>query len=72
MSVVKKRNFSKATLNKPVSTAWVYYTTGDGRIHKISINTLLRRLNKVSFSKRWYQTIREAQIGLGKWQFNTG
>ena len=66
MSVVKKRNYSEQVLNKPVSTTWVYYTTGDGKIHQISIKTLLSRLNKISYTRRWYQTIRQAQKGLTK------
>ena len=66
MAVVKKRNYSKEVLNKPVSTTWVYYTTGDNKIHQISIKTLLSRLNKISYTRRWYQTIRQAQKGLTK------
>ena len=34
------------------------------KIRKITIKTLLRKLNNISFQKRWYQTIREAQKGL--------
>jgi len=63
--IIKKRNFSKRVLDKPVSSAYVYYTQyGDKKIRKITIKTLLRKLNNISFQKRWYQTIREAQKGL--------
>ena len=66
MAVVKKRNYSDKVLNKPVSTTWVYYTTGDGKVHQISLKTLIRRLNKISYTKQWYQTIRQAQQSLTK------
>jgi hypothetical protein len=65
--IIKKRNFSKKVLDKPVSPAYVYYTKyGDKKIRKITIKTLLRKLNNISFQKRWYQTIREAQKDLDK------
>tara|TARA_Y100000004_G_C8913546_1_gene412016 strand:- start:861 stop:1067 length:207 start_codon:yes stop_codon:yes gene_type:complete len=59
--IIKKRNFSKEVMNKPVSDVNVYYTKGDGKIRKIKLKTLIRKLNKVSFTRKWFQTIREAQ-----------
>ena len=62
--IIKKRNFSKEVMNKPVSDVNVYYTKGDGKIRKIKLKTLIRKLNKVSFTRKWFQTIREAQKDL--------
>jgi hypothetical protein len=59
--IIKKKNFTKEVMNKPVSDVNVYYTQGDGKIRKIKLKTLIRKLNKISFSRRWYQTIRQAQ-----------
>ena len=62
--IVKKRNFSKEVMNKPVSDTYVYYTKGDKKIRQIKLKTLLSKLNRVSFTKRWFQTIRQAQKSL--------
>jgi|TARA_E500000318_G_scaffold18079_1_gene18684 hypothetical protein len=62
--IIKKRNFSKEVMNKPVSDTYVYYTKADKKIRKITLKTLLRKLNRVSFTKRWFQTIRQAQKSL--------
>ena len=62
--IIKKRNFSKEVMNKPVSDINVYYTKGDGKIRKIKLKTLIRKLNKISYSRKWYQTIRQAQKDL--------
>ena len=51
-------------MNKPVSDTYVYYTTHDKKIRKVTLKSLLRKLNKVSFTKRWFQTIRQAQKSL--------
>ena len=37
--IIKKRNFSKEVMNKPVSDVNVYYTKGDGKIRKIKLKT---------------------------------
>ena len=62
--IIKKRNFSKEVMDKPVSDVNVYYTKGDGKIRKIKLKTLIRKLNKISYTRRWYQTIRQAQKDL--------
>ena len=62
--IIKKRNFSKEVMNKPVSDVNVYYTKCDGKIRKIKLKTLIRKLNKISYTRRWYQTIRQAQKDL--------
>tara|TARA_Y100001938_G_C8044348_1_gene407969 strand:+ start:506 stop:709 length:204 start_codon:yes stop_codon:yes gene_type:complete len=62
--IVKKRNFTEEVMNKPVSDINVYYTKGDGKIRKIKLKTLIRKLNKISYTRRWYQTIRQAQKDL--------
>ena len=62
--IIKKRNFSKEVMNKPVSDINVYYTKGDGKIRKIKLKTLIIKLNKLSYTRRWYQTIRQAQKDL--------
>ncbi|WP_290941799.1 hypothetical protein [Hyphomonas sp.] len=62
--IIKKRNFSKEVMNKPVSDVNVYYTKGDGKIRKIKLKTLIKKLNKISYTRRWYQTIRQAQKDL--------
>ena len=62
--IIKKRNFSKDVMNKPVSDVNVYYTKGDGKIRKIKLKTLIKKLNKISYTRRWYQTIRQAQKDL--------
>ena len=62
--IIKKRNFSKEVMNKPVSDVNVYYTKGDGKIRKIKLKTLIRKLNKISYTRKWYQTIRQAQKDL--------
>ena len=62
--IVKKRNFTEEVINKPVSDVNVYYTKGDGKIRKIKLKTLIRKLNKISYTRRWYQTIRQAQKDL--------
>jgi len=64
--IVKKRNFTEEVMNKPVSDINVYYTKGDGKIRKIKLKTLIRKLNKISYTRRWYQTIRQAQKDLEK------
>jgi len=64
--IIKKRNFSKEVMDKPVSDVNVYYTKGDGKIRKIKLKTLIRKLNNISYSRRWYQTIRQAQKDLEK------
>ena len=51
-------------MNKPVSDVNVYYTKGDGKIRKIKLKTLIRKLNKISYTRKWYQTIRQAQKDL--------
>ena len=53
-------------MDKPVSDVNVYYTKGDGKIRKIKLKTLIRKLNNISYSRRWYQTIRQAQKDLEK------
>ena len=45
--IIKKRNFSKEVMNKPVSDTYVYYTKADKKIRKITLKTLLRKLNRV-------------------------
>jgi hypothetical protein len=62
--IIKKRNFSKEVMNKPVSDVNVYYTKGDGKIRKIKLKTLIKKLNKISYTRKWYQTIRQAQKDL--------
>ena len=62
--IVKKRNFTEEVMNKPVSDINVYYTKVDGKIRKIKLKTLIRKLNKISYTRRWYQTIRQAQKDL--------
>ena len=62
--IIKKRNFTKEVMDKPVSDVNVYYTNGDGKIRKIKLKTLIRKLNKISYTRRWYQTIRQAQKDL--------
>ena len=62
--IIKKRNFTKEVMDKPVSDINVYYTKGDGKIRKIKLKTLIRKLNKISYTRRWYQTIRQAQKDL--------
>ena len=62
--IIKKRNFSKEVMDKPVSDINVYYTKGDGKIRKIKLKTLIRKLSKISYTRRWYQTIRQAQKDL--------
>ena len=62
--IIKKRNFNKEVMNKPVSDVNVYYTKGDGKIRKIKLKTLIKKLNKISYTRRWYQTIRQAQKDL--------
>mgnify|MGYP003112028149 FL=1 len=62
--IVKKRNFSKEVMDKPVSDAYVYYTKGDKKIRKITVKSLLRKLNNISYTRRWFQTIRQAQKSL--------
>ena len=62
--IIKKRNFSKEVMDKPVSDVNVYYTKGDGKIRKIKLKTLIRKLNKISYTRKWYQTIRQAQKDL--------
>ena len=62
--IIKKKNFSKEVMDKPVSDINVYYTKGDGKIRKIKLKTLIRKLNKLSYTRRWYQTIRQAQKDL--------
>ena len=34
-------------MDKPVSDINVYYTKGDGKIRKIKLKTLIRKLNKM-------------------------
>ena len=51
-------------MNKPVSDVNVYYTKSDGKIRKIKLKTLIIKLNKLSYTRRWYQTIRQAQKDL--------
>ena len=62
--IIKKRNFTKEVMDKPVSDVNVYYTKGDGKIRKIKLKTLIRKLNKISYTRKWYQTIRQAQKDL--------
>ena len=62
--IIKKRNFTKEVMDKPVSDVNVYYTKGDGKIRKIKLKTLIKKLNKISYTRRWYQTIRQAQKDL--------
>ena len=62
--IIKKRNFSKEVMDKPVSDVNVYYTMGDKKIRKIKLKTLIRKLNKISYTRKWYQTIRQAQKDL--------
>jgi hypothetical protein len=62
--IIKKRNFTKEVMNKPVSDVNVYYTKGDGKVRKIKLKTLIRKLNKISYTRKWYQTIRQAQKDL--------
>tara|TARA_R100001591_G_scaffold30015_1_gene40915 strand:- start:8 stop:211 length:204 start_codon:yes stop_codon:yes gene_type:complete len=62
--IIKKKNFSKEVMNKPVSDVNVYYTKSDGKIRKIKLKTLIIKLNKLSYTRRWYQTIRQAQKDL--------
>ena len=64
--IIKKKNFSKEVMNKPVSDVNVYYTKSDGKIRKIKLKTLIIKLNKLSYTRRWYQTIRQAQKDLEK------
>ena len=51
-------------MDKPVSDVNVYYTMGDKKIRKIKLKTLIRKLNKISYTRKWYQTIRQAQKDL--------
>jgi hypothetical protein len=62
--IIKKRNFTKEVMDKPVSDVNVYYTKGDGKVRKIKLKTLIRKLNKISYTRKWYQTIRQAQKDL--------
>ena len=62
--IIKKKNFTKEVMNKPVSDVNVYYTKLDGKIRKIKLKTLIRKLNKISYTRKWYHTIRQAQKDL--------
>ena len=45
--IIKKINFSKEVMDKPVSDVNVYYTMGDKKIRKIKLKTLIKILNKI-------------------------